>query len=212
MTAFGNRVNDHHNCIFSVDSGSSTMKSTLIVSQGASGIGRGCNSLNGGWQIDLVQRHMSQVETYLPGHMWPPVIPWNEFQSLPSARMPCKFGVMTEGRDFATKVRSRDIDLVSVVQQTVLHWPLRGFHRFSWRFLELLNCLHHYLFLILVFHPSLDFPKMLFSSPAPLLKPILRTILGWVVSSAGYPLHPTHGQISDSACWTFAHGFSRSVM
>ena len=34
---------------FPLDSGSSTIKSTLAVSQGVSRIGRGCNSLDGGW-------------------------------------------------------------------------------------------------------------------------------------------------------------------
>ena len=42
------------------------MKLTLAVSQGVSGIGRGCNSPDGGWQVNLVRRHMLQVETYLP--------------------------------------------------------------------------------------------------------------------------------------------------
>ena len=50
---------------FPSDSGSSTIKSTLMVSHGASGIGSGCSSLTGDCQLALVCRHMSQVETYL---------------------------------------------------------------------------------------------------------------------------------------------------
>jgi len=50
----------------SMDSGSLTMKSTLMVSHGAGGMGRGWSSPVRGRQNDLVQRHMSQVEMYLP--------------------------------------------------------------------------------------------------------------------------------------------------
>ena len=49
-----------------LDSRSSVMKSTLMVSHGASGIGSRCSSPVGGCLIILVWRHMSQVETYLP--------------------------------------------------------------------------------------------------------------------------------------------------
>ena len=48
------------------DSGSSMMKSTLIVFHGASGIGSGWSSPEGGWWNVFIQRHMSQMETYLP--------------------------------------------------------------------------------------------------------------------------------------------------
>jgi len=51
------------------DCGSSKMKSTLMVSHGADGIGRGWSSLVRGYQNDLVQRHMSQVEMYLPTYL-----------------------------------------------------------------------------------------------------------------------------------------------
>ena len=51
---------------FPFDSGSSTTKSMLIISHGASRIGRGCSSPDGGWQIDFVQRYISQVDMYLP--------------------------------------------------------------------------------------------------------------------------------------------------
>ena len=40
---------------FPFDSGSSTMNSTLIISHGVSGIGRGCSSPEGGWQIDFTR-------------------------------------------------------------------------------------------------------------------------------------------------------------
>jgi len=42
------------------DCGSLTIKSTLMVSHGADGIGRGWSSPVGGLRNDLVQRHMSQ--------------------------------------------------------------------------------------------------------------------------------------------------------
>src|SRR5271156_4358179 len=51
---------------FSSDSGSLTMKSMLMVSHGASGIGSRWSSPVGGRRGDLVRRHKSQVETYLP--------------------------------------------------------------------------------------------------------------------------------------------------
>ena len=52
-----------------LDSGSSMMKSTLMVSHGVLGIGSGCSSPIGGCLIILVWRHMSQVETYLPMYL-----------------------------------------------------------------------------------------------------------------------------------------------
>jgi len=52
--------------IMSCRLGSSTMKSMLMVSHGADGMGRGWSSLVGGRWNDLVRRHMSQVEMYLP--------------------------------------------------------------------------------------------------------------------------------------------------
>ena len=51
------------------DCGSLTMKSMLMVSHGADGMGRGWSSPVGGHWNDLVQRHMPQVETYLPTYL-----------------------------------------------------------------------------------------------------------------------------------------------
>src|SRR5882757_8091487 len=51
------------------DSGSSTMKSTLMVSQGSSGMGSGCSSPTGGARSALVRRHISQVEVYFPMYL-----------------------------------------------------------------------------------------------------------------------------------------------
>ena len=53
---------------FPSDSGSSTIKSTL-VSHGVSGIGSRCSSPTGDCRLALVHRHMSQVETYLPMYL-----------------------------------------------------------------------------------------------------------------------------------------------
>ena len=55
---------------FPLDSGSSTINSTLTASQGASGIRSRCSSPVGGQCTVLVHRHMSHVETYLPMYMY----------------------------------------------------------------------------------------------------------------------------------------------
>ena len=39
------------------------------------------------------------ILAYIPGHLWPPVILQDQFQSLPPSRVSCKFQVMTEGQD-----------------------------------------------------------------------------------------------------------------
>ena len=52
-----------------LDSGSSVMKSTLIVSQGELGIGSGCSSPVGCCFRALVQRHKLHVEMYLPAYL-----------------------------------------------------------------------------------------------------------------------------------------------
>ena len=52
-----------------LDSGSSVMKSMLIVSQGESGIGSRCSSPVGSCFRALVQRHKSHVEMYLPVYL-----------------------------------------------------------------------------------------------------------------------------------------------
>jgi len=62
-------TDDNHDRIVSCRFGSLKMMSTLIVSHRADGIGRGCSSPVGGRQNDLVRRHMSQVERYLPTYL-----------------------------------------------------------------------------------------------------------------------------------------------
>jgi hypothetical protein len=63
ISAWGNPcINDCVN-LNPWDSGGSTMKSTLIVSHGASGVSEGWSSLTGRWRCTLVRLHKSQCFT-----------------------------------------------------------------------------------------------------------------------------------------------------
>src|SRR6266545_7405805 len=73
------------------DSGSSEIKSTLMVFQCSSGIRRGWSSPTGRRRWVLVRTHKSQWVTYRPTyqHVRPPVVAGDKFQCLELASVPC---------------------------------------------------------------------------------------------------------------------------
>ena len=138
------------------------------------------------------------IFTYVPGHLWPPVVSRNQFQHLPSSGMPSKLGVMTKGQNPVAKFSSGNIDFASIIEQAILEGPFQRPYGFGQRLFQFLDHCYDYLFLVFHFHSASDLLQDILQLLAVLLKPLLQTSSEWVRSNSGCPPYRIHGQISDS--------------
>ena len=122
------------------------------MSQGVSGIGRGWSSLEGGEWMDLVQRHMSQVETYLPMYLdtsnfWRPIpmssIFW-DVQQVWSCDRGSRSGNEVQLREHTLCLYDKGDHSPGTILKT------------SWRLLEFLDHHYDYLFLVIWLHSMSD--------------------------------------------------------
>jgi hypothetical protein len=102
----------------------------------------------------------SSVLTDVPRHVWPPVIPCDQFECFPSTRMPGDVTVMMESPYLPSDVSSRgNIDFTTEVQHSVCFRPLGRADRAGRSGLQCFDCLFHSILQFLTFCLPSDEPE-----------------------------------------------------